>query len=733
MPRKNGSSPRIAAPDRVTPLVQPFADTWEAHQQAGWTGIIPLPPGKKGPPPSGTTGHSGVDPTPEQCAQRAADEPASNIGWRLPQGVVGIDVDAYGDKNGGKTLAQAQARWGKLPDCARSTSRDDGVSGIRFYRVPEGTRLRGGVAFPELGLGCIDVIQHHHRYAVVPPSVHPGTKLPYVWRNGSTKPYPSRYVPSVSELPDLPAEWVQALRVDNQASDVAGAAPEAVAKFIAAIPDGQPCEKVRNHLQAALQKLGTGGEGRHDAALGAVLTLLRQGHDGHPGVPDALEQLQAEFVSSVTADGSRDESSADCEFGRMVDGPRGIALLASTPTPESARVCRCPDGPGAPTGDTGDEGHQKELAREVRRERVRTEARDIVRREQAARSRPEMPPLRVLTDLLAEADEETSYLVQSLWPTGGNVVLSAQFKAGKTVLSHNLVRALVDGSPFLDRFPVRPLDGRVVLLDTELGEPTARRWLRDQGTRNTDKVTHVSLRGAAGALNLLDPQARSEWAAKLREAECEVLVLDPAAPALAASGLSESKNEDVARFLLWWDQLVAEAGVSESMVIHHMGHSQERARGASRWRDWPDAEWLLVRGDDEQPDDTDPEAGSTDPRAPRFLSAYGRDVDVSEVDLAYDSEARHLSVPTASRSRKDIRGATGQALKAEEAARLQARVAEFVKRKPGANTEVLRKAGFGKHDRVRGALDALITEGLVRVEKQGSALCYFVVAGEANP
>jgi hypothetical protein len=65
------------------------------------------------------------------------------------------------------------------------------------------------------------------------------------------------------------------------------------------------------------------------------------------------------------------------------------------------------------------------------------------------------------------------------------------------------------------------------------------------------------------------------------------------------------------------DELLLEAGIDEALVVHHMGHSGERARGDSRLRDWPDVEWRLMRQDD-------------DPASPRFLTAYGRDIDVPE-------------------------------------------------------------------------------------------------------
>jgi hypothetical protein len=45
----------------------------------------------------------------------ADEEPDGNIAVRLGDTVIGIDVDDYDGKGGGKTLAEAQRRWGALP------------------------------------------------------------------------------------------------------------------------------------------------------------------------------------------------------------------------------------------------------------------------------------------------------------------------------------------------------------------------------------------------------------------------------------------------------------------------------------------------------------------------------------------------------------------------------------------------------------------------------------------
>lgn len=82
---------------------------------------------------------------------------------------------------------------------------------------------------------------------------------------------------------------------------------------------------------------------------------------------------------------------------------------------------------------------------------------------------------------------------------------------------------------------------------------------------------------------------------------------------------------------------MAEAGIADAAIAHHMGHAGERARGDSRLQDWPDATWRLVRLNDE-------------PDSPRYFSAYGRDVDVPNGRLDFDPDTRRLTYTDESRA-----------------------------------------------------------------------------------
>jgi hypothetical protein len=153
----------------ATDAQPPYKIGAPAYQAAGWTGIIPLPPKKKWPPPNSYTGWNGKDPSStmiETWRNETVGEfqAGSNIAIHMPDGVVGIDVDHYDGKTGGETLAQLEADIGKLPATYVSTSRNDGISGIRWFRVEPGLRWPTGPGKD------IEFIHTGHRYALVWPS-----------------------------------------------------------------------------------------------------------------------------------------------------------------------------------------------------------------------------------------------------------------------------------------------------------------------------------------------------------------------------------------------------------------------------------------------------------------------------------------------------------------------------------------------------------------------------------
>ena len=302
-----------------------YGDAAQLYWDAGWPGVLPLRRGKKFPPPGGRTGHDGEDPSYPDLLQYCELYQDGNLALRMPDTVVGIDIDAYNGKTGARTIAEAEKRWGPLPPAPKSTSRmnSDPISGIRFFKVPAGTQLQDRIQFTELSIGDIEIVQRVHRYAVVWPSIHPEGPG-YWWYNHQNQQIG---VPNVDELPELPEAWIAGLREQP----IAAVLDFGSIDINACLTAGDPSPRVAYKLSEAIRGINTSeATSRHDTIRDHVLTLMRYGKDGDPGVYNALLGLQELYVHALTTGphARGDRESAINEFRRMITNRRAAQLLA---------------------------------------------------------------------------------------------------------------------------------------------------------------------------------------------------------------------------------------------------------------------------------------------------------------------------------------------------------------------------------------------------------------------
>lgn len=348
-----------------------------------------------------------------------------------------------------------------------------------------------------------------------------------------------------------------------------------------------------------------------------------------------------------------------------------------------------------------DEAYRVLVATEARRVRLNRDARKLVDDQDAANAFRVPPFLPTLADELAIPDEPVTYAIDELIPTGANVVLTAQYKTGKTTTINNLARAFADGVDFLNRYGVAPLDGRVCLFNYEVDGAQYRRWLREVGIVNVDRVTVLNLRGFR--LPLTVPFVEDWTVNYLRERECKVWIVDPFARAFTGCG-DENDNGQVGVFLDTLDVIKERAGVDVLVMPNHTGRAefeqgQERGRGATRLDDWADVRWLLTK------DDSDV----------RYFRATGRDVDVDESALAFDPATRHLRVAGGDRREQARR-------------RIDDAVLTIVQNRPGVGTVDLREGvvqilgrGIGR-DAFTGAVTRLCGSRRMHTVKVGKTV-----------
>lgn len=229
-----------------------------------------------------------------------------------------------------------------------------------------------------------------------------------------------------------------------------------------------------------------------------------------------------------------------------------------------------------------------------------------------------------LTDGLKTPPEPMPYIIDGLAGRKHNVVITAQYKTGKTqFVIGSIAASLVDGHDFLDRFPV-PHQGTVVGHWNCEMDPAEilTDYIAPVNIQNTDNFYVANLRGYN--VNILTTMGKA-WAVNwLKDRKVKVWTIDSFARLARMANVSEKDNDEVMSLLMALDEIKVEAEVDVLFLITHTGRMQheegkERARGATAIDDWCDARWIM-----------------TEESGVRFLAVDGRGVTMSSTSLDYD-------------------------------------------------------------------------------------------------
>lgn len=289
-----------------------YAAAAPQYRAAGWMQVIPLPEGRKTPPPAGFTGRSRKPVTDEQIQLWSQANPNANTGIVIPEGVLVLDIDAaQGHQvkaDGVKGISELAQELGALPDTWSSTSHGiDSPARHLFYKVPEGLMWKGGA------IGGVDVLQPGHRYSVVWPSIHPSGEM-YCWYTPSGRV--ASTLPRISDLATLPWNWVDYLRKPDRekaSNSTTFTQPQGEAY------DTRMCKAINTFLNKTLDNPASKGS-RHETTLQAVWALVKFAQEGHRGALDAINQLKPRFIQEVAPDRQGKEREAAREWGRLLSG-----------------------------------------------------------------------------------------------------------------------------------------------------------------------------------------------------------------------------------------------------------------------------------------------------------------------------------------------------------------------------------------------------------------------------
>jgi putative DNA primase/helicase len=376
----------------------PYQSWAPNYVDLGWS-PIPLPTRQKHPVPKNpsVTGAEGVYIDQDRLLELGWLKPRArvhvgelayfpgNIALRLPQNVIGVDVDAYEGKAGAATLAAAEADWGKLPPTWSTTSRiGDPVSGLRLFQLPaHGLHLAWPGELPQ-GKG-VELIRWDHRYAIVAPSEHDkGTNPRYCWVTPEGE-YISLHdlgeddeveLPAPEDLELLPDTWIAGLTAGREytagvtpggRNNAVGAEGELPADEVDAWCVGRDSgnraalggayangmcpgmERTLNQWLLAVRRAGDDG-GAHDASRNGAWALLGDSYAGHYGLLPALRKLKGAFLKAV--EGRRKVSVINSEWKRIII--RGVTKVAAEGEPAPHDSCAGPAKGSPPRGHRSD-------------------------------------------------------------------------------------------------------------------------------------------------------------------------------------------------------------------------------------------------------------------------------------------------------------------------------------------------------------------------------------------
>jgi hypothetical protein len=303
---------------KATKEVGPYGRAARGYFKAGWPAALPIWKGStrdKQPMVRGYHGRDGAWPDDTTMALWASRYKLANIALRLPRWVIGLDVDHYDNKYGGDTLDELEDQLGPLPVGPVSTSRDDGVSGIRLFMVP-GDYVKSH--WPSQAGEDIEVITWYERYVICAPSIHRSGRE-YQWLLSEKMPKPQ-------DMPMLPEDWCEYLASKGGADDARwseSAYDGSAREWLSEYGDGDECEYMKEMSPRWVFSVMNGGSA-HEAAKLAVAQAVKAMAEGHCGANSGLWDVRSAFITRVGSRGAnerrRGENKAVEEWRSMLAG-----------------------------------------------------------------------------------------------------------------------------------------------------------------------------------------------------------------------------------------------------------------------------------------------------------------------------------------------------------------------------------------------------------------------------
>lgn len=510
--------------------------------------LFPLPTGAKKPPPRGVIGYEGDSTWNDEWLEHTG-----NWAGRLRPGFVGIDIDGEehgAGKNGPASVAAVEADLGPLPATVYSTRHgEDSPTRIALFRVPE------GVVLTEKPLEGVEIIQPHHRYMVVAPSVVDDKAYQWFDFLGS--------IDGPQGVADLPAGWVEYLRTEaNGPSKVATAAE------VEAFMDALPAEGMGPKTERAMADIAARG-GADSELLWKVIRGLGAIHED--GSREAVDVLHDMLEAGYYHDGWARQ------WPRAVE--KAVARLAP-----AVEVPEVEDWTAEPDDDE-----------------VMTRARQILFERNARRLADELEVEGVELEILSSDDLRAmpapEFVVDGLLYQDTLAVWAGTGSVGKTATLVGIALAMGNNLPFLGQ---KVRQGRVLFLEAEGVSSLQHRigaWNAGLGQKlRDDHIDWIKVKRKMSPAILR----------KVRDLHLanryDLVVIDTMSSTFAVE--SENDNAEVSRLMSALKTEVRDAVPGTcAVLVHHTtnttdksGKTRFKARGASAYRD--DADTVIIQHGD---------------------------------------------------------------------------------------------------------------------------------------
>jgi hypothetical protein len=290
------------------------------------------------------------------------------------------------------------------------------------------------------------------------------------------------------------------------------------------------------------------------------------------------------------------------------------------------------------------------MRRRVRREADRIEALN-------RHTRPPDDTSESLQDALSMPADPVQWLIDGMASTEANVIITGQYKAGKTALMvASLIPSLVDGKDFLNHFPVSVPEGGAVVGHWNLEmsrQDIVDKYIRNAGIENVANLKLAHWRGQP--MNILTEPGKdqavewlctepvngrpaAEWVHH-PEGWVQVWTIDSYAQLARMAGVNTNDNDEVYALMGAIDEIKVRANVKACFMLGHTGRNSDEksaasghlnaTRGASAVDEHVDARWVLTK----------------DSTNTRYLATEGRDVEpLSRCGLEFDEATKHMTL-----------------------------------------------------------------------------------------